>query len=80
MILLSSSRTRARRLAQDLQEEGLSAFYSEDMDRQISPGEIVTAHGYARRGFEYPMIQFVLITESEIFGKEKNNRIRKAAN
>lgn len=77
MILLSSSRTRARRLAQDLQEEGLSAFYSEDMDRQISPGEIVTAHGYARRGFEYPMIQFVLITESDIFGKEKKKKRKK---
>lgn len=35
--LLSGSRTRAERLAKDLSEEGLNAFYSQDMDRIISP-------------------------------------------
>ena len=31
--MLSGSRTRAERLAKDLSEEGLNAFYSQDMDR-----------------------------------------------
>ena len=72
--LLSSSRTRAERLARDLQEEGLNSFYSQDYDREIQPGEIMVAYGYARKGFEYPLIKFVLITESDIFGQERKKR------
>ena len=71
VLLLSGSRTRAQRLAQDLQEQELNSFYTEDMDRTISPGEIMTAYGHAKRGFEYPLIKFVLITETDIFGQEK---------
>ena len=46
VILLSGSRTRARRLAEDLRDYNLSSFYSEDMDREVEPGEIMTAYGY----------------------------------
>ena len=77
MILLSASRTRAARLAGDLQEEGLGAFYSEDEERLLNPGEILVMYGNARRGFEYPMQKFVLITESDIFGKEQKKKKRK---
>ena len=47
------------------------------MDRTISPGEIMTAYGHAKRGFEYPLIKFVLITETDIFGQEKKKRRKK---
>lgn len=77
VLLLSGSRTRAARLAQDLREEGLNSFYTEDMDRVIAPGEIMTAFGRIKRGFEYPLIKFVLITESDIFGQEKKKKRRK---
>ena len=75
--LLSGSRTRAKRLAQDLMNEGLSSFYSEDYSRPIQPGEIMVVYGHAHRGFEYPLIKFVLITESDIFGKEQKKRKKK---
>ena len=77
VLLLSGSRTRAQRLAQDLQEEGLSSFYTEDLNRTIAPGEIMTSYGHAKRGFEYPLIKFVLITETDIFGQEKKKRRKK---
>ncbi len=77
VLLLSPSRTRAARLAEDLREEGLSAFYSEDSARVILPGEIKIACGYVNRGFEYPMIKFVVIAESDIFGKEKKKKRKK---
>ncbi|MGI6095131.1 MAG: transcription-repair coupling factor [Lachnospiraceae bacterium] len=79
VVLLSGSRTRAARLAQDLQEEGLNSFYSEDESRQIQPGEILVRYGSAHRGFEYPLIRFVLITETDIFGKEKKKKRKKIA-
>ena len=77
--MLSGSRTRAARLAEDLRDEGLNSFYTEDMDRVVSPGEIMTAFGRVKRGFEYPMIKFVMITESDIFGQEKKKKRKKSA-
>ncbi len=74
ILLLSGSRTRAKRLSQDLREEGLSAFYSEDPFREIQPGEVMTFYGRVLKGFEYPLIKFVVISESDIFGSEKKKR------
>lgn len=74
VILLSGSRTRAERLAQDLQEEGLNSFYTEDMDREVAPGELLVAYGKIHRGYEYPLIKFVVISESDIFGQEKKKK------
>ncbi len=75
--LLCGSRTRAGRLAGDLQEEGLAAFYTEDPEREIQPGEIMVVYGHARKGFEYPLLKFVVITETDIFGREQKKRKKK---
>lgn len=75
--LLSGSRTRAERLAKDLQEEGLAAFYGQDYDREICPGEIMVVYGHAKKGFEYPLIKFAVMTESDIFGQEQKKRKKK---
>lgn len=72
--LLSASRTRASRLAQDLAEMELNSFYSDDPEREIQPGEILVTNGNAHRGYEYPLIKFAVIAESDIFGKEKKKR------
>ena len=77
VVLLSGSRTRAKRLAEDLRDYNLSSFYSDDMDREVQPGEIMTAYGYAAEGYEYPMLKFVVISETDIFGKVKKKRKRK---
>lgn len=74
ILLLSGSRTRAKRLSEDLREHELTAFYSEDMDRVIQKGEIMTAYGSLHKGFEYPLIKFVIISESDIFGTEKKKK------
>ncbi|WP_342758146.1 transcription-repair coupling factor [Kineothrix sedimenti] len=74
VLLLSGSRTRAKRLAEDLRNEELTGFYSEDPFREIQPGEIMTFYGRAQKGFEYPLIKFVVISESDIFGAEKKKK------
>lgn len=79
VILLSGSRTRAMRLSEDLRDFNLSAFYSEDMDRVLQAGEIMVAYGNLRRGFEYPLIKLVVISESDIFGTEKKKKRKKPA-
>jgi len=77
VLLLSGSRTRAARLAKDLQEQELPAFYTEDPDRELMPGEIMTFYGRVMKGFEYPLLKFVVISESDIFGAEKKKKKKK---
>ncbi|MGN1192534.1 MAG: transcription-repair coupling factor [Dorea sp.] len=77
VILLSGSRTRAKRLAEDFRDYNLSSYYSEDMDREVQPGELMTAYGHVAEGYEYPMLKFTVISETDIFGKVKKNKKRK---
>lgn len=79
VILLSGSRTRAQRLTQDLVDEGLNAFYTEDYDHTVKPGEVMALYGKVKRGYEYPMLKFVVISESDIFGAEKKKKKRRHA-
>ena len=69
--LLSGSRTRAERLSRDLLEEDVLAFYGKDYDRELQPGEIMVMYGHARHGFEYPLLKFAVISETDIFGQEQ---------
>lgn len=77
VILLTSSRSRAERLAEDLRERELSAFWSDDDLRLVQPGEIKVVSGTVSRGFEYPLIKFAVVSESDIFGKQKKKHKRK---
>lgn len=77
VVLLSGSRTRARRLAEDLRDYNLSSYYSEDKERVVMPGEILTTFGHVAEGYEYPMLKFTVISETDIFGRGKKKRKRK---
>ena len=69
-VLLSASTTRAKRLAGDLTNRGVTAFYSMDENRVLQKGEIIVTFGHSRQGFLYPEIKLALITETDIFGRE----------
>ena len=77
ILLLSGSRTRAKRLAEDLRDQEISAFYSEDPMREVQPGEVMTYYGRVLKGFEYPLLKFIVISESDIFGAEKKKKKKK---
>ena len=77
VLLLSPSRSRAKRLAQELMDQGLSSFYSEDRDHAINPGEIMVTPGTLGRGFAYPDSRFVLLTEGDIFGQHYRKKKKK---
>lgn len=76
-VLLCSSRTRAKRLAQDLQNEGLNAYYTDDEGRIVSPGEIILLYGNVKSGYEYPMLKFAVLSETDIFGADKKKKKKK---
>lgn len=79
VILLSASRTRSSRLASDLREYNLRAWCPDESreEVEVKPGEILVTYGNLHRGFEYPMIKFIVITEGDMFGVEKKKRKRK---
>ncbi|MBQ7933796.1 MAG: transcription-repair coupling factor [Lachnospiraceae bacterium] len=77
ILLLSGSRTRAKRLAEDLREQEVPAIYTEDPMREVIPGEVMTYYGHVTKGFEYPMLKFVVLADTDIFGAEKKKKKRK---
>ena len=77
VVLLSASRTRAARLAADLAENGIHSFYSENLDREVSPKEVMVSYGRIKQGFEYPLIKFAVISESDIFTERKLKKKKK---
>lgn len=79
VLVVSSSRTRAKRLAEDITAEGVNAFYSENKDRELQPGEVMTFYGKVRQGFEYPLIRFVVLSDTDIFGAERKKKKKKTS-
>ena len=77
VLLLSGSRTRARRLAEDLREQEVAAVYTEDPLREVLEGEVLTYYGHVGKGFEYPLLKFVVLSETDIFGAEKKKKKKK---
>ncbi|MBR5596160.1 MAG: transcription-repair coupling factor [Lachnospiraceae bacterium] len=77
VIVMSPSRTRAKRLAMDIREQEISAVYTEDPMRMVQPSEVVIYYGSLKRGFEYPLLKFVVISESDIFGNGKKKTKKK---
>lgn len=80
VVLLTASRTRASRLASDLRDYDLRAYCPDspnETPRRVQPGEILVTYGSLHRGFEYPMLKFVIITEGDMFGTEKKRKRKK---
>ena len=82
VVLLSASRTRASRLASDLREYDLKAYCPDSevaeentetypQKQKFAQVEIMVVYGNLHRGFEYPLLKFVVITEGDMFGAEK---------
>ena len=77
VIVMSPSRTRAKRLAEDLRQQEMTAIYTEDPFRMVQPSEVLVYYGALKRGFEYPLLKFVVISESDIFGNQKKKAKKK---
>ncbi|MCI8950231.1 MAG: transcription-repair coupling factor [Lachnospiraceae bacterium] len=66
--------------AENPQEERKNADHGIEGEVQVpmvKPGEILVTYGNLHKGFEYPMLKFVIITEGDIFGVERKKRKKK---
>lgn len=76
--VLTPSRTRTSRLAEDLREYGIKAFCpDENSSESLKPGETEVVCGSLRQGFVYTDIKYVLLTESDMFGRTLRKKKRR---
>lgn len=78
-IILASTRGRSENLAGVLNERGIHAKIAPD-SREFKAGETVVMRGNLSKGFEYPEIKLVLISDREIFETKKSRTRRKVEN
>ena len=74
IIIVSPSRTRAKRISDSFMEDDLPAFFSESSSRTLLPREVMVTTGNLPEGWVIPESKQVLISEGEIFGKNREGR------
>ena len=79
VVLLAGSRTRAERLAGNLRDYELPAVFAMraeegQPEREVLPGQILVTVGNIHKSFEYPQIRFAVISEGELFGRERKKK------
>ena len=72
VVLVLESRTRARRLADDL-----NAFFTEDRSHELHEGEIMLLSGGLGAGITYPDSNAIILSEFDVFGTARQTRRRR---
>lgn len=84
VVILCTSRGRGENLAGVLVEKGIRARFifadANDEKVKFSKGETVIIRGELNKGFEYPEMNFVLVSDREIFESKKSRSRRKVEN
>ncbi|MDD6736444.1 MAG: CarD family transcriptional regulator, partial [Clostridiales bacterium] len=79
VIVLASNRARGENLAGTLADKGIKCRYMHEAG-EFEKGEIIILRGETGKGFEYPDLNFVLISDREIFDAEKKKSRRRLEN
>ncbi|MDR2903992.1 MAG: transcription-repair coupling factor, partial [Clostridiales bacterium] len=75
VILLAGAKTRAERLSAELREQGFLTVYHDTFDNvSLAPGVVALSKGSLLKGFEYPLIRLVIISDKDLFGAEKEKK------
>ncbi len=79
IVLLTASRTRAERLAGNLRDYDLATFFAEESGKRVEEGQILVTIGSIHKSFEYPQIRFAVISEGDLFRRERKKKRRASA-
>ncbi len=71
VVVLSGTRGRGERLGETLGSKGIEAVYLDEVSEPVQPGQVVITRGSLNRGFEYPTIGFVIVSDKEVFGQAR---------
>ena len=79
VIILSATRARAENLSGVLNDRGIQTRLLYDSD-EFNEGHVYVMRGNLKKGFEYPDIRFVVVSDSEIFEQKKKKERRRREN
>lgn len=74
IIIVSPSKTRAKRISDSFIDENIPVFFSENKQRELKPREVMVTTGNLPEGWLIPESKQVLISEGEIFGKNREGK------
>ncbi len=76
VLILAGSEHRCENLARQLDDEGFANRRAASFDELPKEGTVTIIPGGLSRGFEYPLIRTVVISDKEIFGGVRRKRRR----
>lgn len=76
IIVLAGSKSRCESLLQLLSDQQLEGTYYDELYMLPPRGTVCVTHGSLSKGFEYPLINTVVVSDREIFPSEKKKRTR----
>lgn len=79
IVILAATRGRCENLNGVLNGKGIRTVFADDK-KSFKQGDTTIIRGQIKRGFEYPDIKFVLVSDNEIFEQKKSRRKRKEDN
>ncbi len=79
VVVLAQNRSRGENLAGTLNEKGIKCRYIHD-EAEFLKGEIIILRGSLDKGFEYPELNFTLISDREIFDVTRKKSRRNIEN
>ncbi|MDF1616474.1 transcription-repair coupling factor [Petrocella sp. FN5] len=77
ILLLCASKTRAGHMVELLNDQGIRAYTLYNAEMGLTRGSVAVSYGSMHKGFEYPHIQLVVLTETELVGKKQHKRQKK---
>ena len=78
ILFLAGGLTRGQRILRLLTENNISCNLEENLeDVELQSGIVTITKGNLNRGFEYPEIKFVVITDRELYTKETKKKKKK---
>ncbi|MBE7035117.1 MAG: transcription-repair coupling factor [Ruminococcaceae bacterium] len=78
LVVSAGSALQCEALQREFSDQGFKSFLAKTPD-EAKAGYILITEGSLKRGFSYPMCGLALLTDSEIFGREKRRARRKKA-
>ena len=72
IIILAGTEKQAEKLQSSLLENNIISSFAKDYKNEIKSGQVIITSGGIHRGFEYSDIKFIVISEKELYGSEKD--------
>ncbi len=71
ILCVMATKQKGQHLAEFLRAEDIPAEYTDDVSNQLKSGNCVVTAGALDSGFEMPLFKIVILTDLEIYGKQK---------